>query len=245
MKRSGLGAFIGNINTSAPTCADDTALLAGDTHKLQSVMNIVEFCTGQDLVTINPDKSEVLVYGNKAVTQPIFLNSQQIQYKTKLTHLGINRNNKNKINIEERLQIARKTIYSLLGPNLHARKCLSPIVAHKLWKTYVIPRFLHGVEVLHITHTDLERLEKLQRKTCKHIQGLPDRTSSTGVHVLPGVEPIECVIDRNRLSLFINIARSQGSLENEVLSRQIGMAAIDGKSFASCIRKILKKVQPS
>ena len=240
-KDSGLGAYIGDINVSAPTCADDTALLARNVYELQSMLNIVEFCTGQDLVTINPDKSELLVYGSSALNQAVFLNNQQIQYKKEITHLGVNRNNKNKINTEERMQIARRTIYSLLGPNLHARKGLSPIVAHKMWITYVIPRFLHGAEVLHITKTDLDQLERLQRKICKHIQGLPDRTPSTAVYVLLGVEPLESVIDRNRLSLFMNIARLQGSVEHEVLFRQISMATIDSKSLVACIKNILKK----
>ena len=164
IKDSGLGAYIGDINVSAPTCADDTALLARNVYELQSMLNIVEFCTGQDLVTMNPDKSELLVYGSSALNQAVFLNNQQIQYKKEITHLGVNRNNKNKINTEERMQIARRTIYSLLGPNLHARKGLSPIVAHKIWITHVIPRFLHGAEVLHITKTDLDQLERLHGK---------------------------------------------------------------------------------
>jgi hypothetical protein len=46
--------------------------------------------------------------------------------------LGIKRNNKNNIDIEDRIKLARRTIYALLGPGLHARRGVSPVVAYKL-----------------------------------------------------------------------------------------------------------------
>jgi hypothetical protein len=36
--------------------------------------------------------------------------------QTEIKHLGIKRNNKNNIDIEDRIKLARRTIYALLGP---------------------------------------------------------------------------------------------------------------------------------
>ena len=41
VQASGLGAHIGNINVSSPTCADDIALLGCKGHELQALLDIV------------------------------------------------------------------------------------------------------------------------------------------------------------------------------------------------------------
>jgi hypothetical protein len=73
------------------------------------------------------------------------MDTEEIKQKTETKHLGIKRNNKNNIDIEDRIKLPRRTIYALLGPGLHARRGMSPVVAYKLWKTYVIPRALYGI----------------------------------------------------------------------------------------------------
>ena len=139
VSQSTLGASIGNINVSTPTCADDTALLANSPHELQAMLDLVEFNTSRDLVKINPDKSEILTVKYKNTVKAT-LNGQEISNVSNVKHLGIDRNGKNTVNIEERLRTAQRTIYSLLGPGLHARRGFSPIVAHKIWNTYVTPK---------------------------------------------------------------------------------------------------------
>lgn len=94
------------------------------------------------------------------------LGKNNIQQQTETKHLGIIRNDKNKVNIEDRLNIGRKTIYATLGPGFHARKGMTPAVALKIWKTYALPRCLYGIEVTNYmyTKTDIQKLEQLQRQ---------------------------------------------------------------------------------
>ena len=44
------------------------------------------------------------------------------------------------------------------------------------------------------TASDIIQLEKLQRKICRQIQGLPDKVANVATYSLLGVEPIEAVI---------------------------------------------------
>ena len=60
LQASGLGAHIGNINVSSPTCADDIALLGCKGHELQALLDIVQYSIGRGLVTINPAMSEIV-----------------------------------------------------------------------------------------------------------------------------------------------------------------------------------------
>ncbi|KAH3722371.1 hypothetical protein DPMN_065329 [Dreissena polymorpha] len=106
---------------------------------------------------------------------------------------------------------------------------------------YVIPRFLYGIEVQVLSSTNLRKLEAFQRKILRHLQGLPERSSNAALYTLIGAEPIELVIERNRMALFLNIARLPGSVEHQVLHRQLAMSNPDRNSFSTSIREILHK----
>jgi hypothetical protein len=89
------------------------------------------------------------------------MDTEEIKQTTETKHQGIKRNNKNNIDIEDRIKLARRTIYALLGPGLHARRGMSPVVAYKLWKTYVIPpRCLVSVVCL-ISSVSIRKLKSL------------------------------------------------------------------------------------
>ena len=80
------------------------------------------------------------------------------------THLGIFRDTKMTVNVEEKISLARKTAYALMGACLHSENGLTKPLCAYLWQTNVIPRLVYGLEVQKITKTDLECLEKFQRK---------------------------------------------------------------------------------
>jgi hypothetical protein len=164
LERSNLGATIGNINVVAPTCADDIAILASKEHEAQALLDIVHDLTNRDIVTIKPLKSDLVPLTRINREFSVKVGKNQITQKTETIHLDLMRNNKNKVNIEDRLKIARRTVYAHLGPGLHARKRMSSIVSAKLWQTYVIPRNLYGIEVLNYTKTDILKFERLQFK---------------------------------------------------------------------------------
>ena len=84
---------------------------------------------------------------NNSESSEYTLEGQEIKRFQKLKHLGITYQENNKIKLDERLKMARQTIYALLGSDLHARSGMSPVVLMKIWNTYVAPRFLYGLEV--------------------------------------------------------------------------------------------------
>jgi hypothetical protein len=83
------------------------------------------------------------------------MGANSIEQTNETKHLGLMRNSDNKIKVDERIRVGRKTIYALLGPGLHARQGTCPTISYKIWKTYVIPRILYGVEVLNYTLTEI------------------------------------------------------------------------------------------
>ena len=85
-----------------------------------------------------------------------------------------------------------------------------------LWSTFVVPRVIYGLETLSLMKKDIENLEKFQRKSLRQIQGLPDKTPNCITLALLGVLPIETVIHKNTLNLFMGIARNSKFIEYDI-----------------------------
>lgn len=110
-----------------------------------------------------------------------------------------------------------------------------------LWSTYVVPRLTYGLEVLTLRKKDIDSLEKFQRKSLKQLQGLPDKTPNVICTSLLGILPIETVIEKNALILFMNIIRDQDSIEYQIAERQLAMKDISEKSWFNYVKSVLSK----
>ena len=58
----------------------------------------------------------------------------------------------------DQVRKANNISYALLGSGLHARAGMSPVVQLKIWNTYVIPRFIYGLEVQNPTKNDIHKI---------------------------------------------------------------------------------------
>ena len=81
---------------------------------------------------------------------------------------------------------------------------------------------MYGPEVQQLTRTDIEVLEKFQRKC------------------LIGLPLAETIVHKNMLNLFVNSARSQNSVEYEVLERQLVMKDSTENSWCNEVKRILE-----
>ena len=81
---------------------------------------------------------------------------------------------------------------------------------------------MYGPEVQQLTRTDIEVLEKFQRKC------------------LIRVPLAETIVHKNMLNLFVNSARSQNSVEYEVVERQLVMKDSTENSWCNEVRRILE-----
>jgi hypothetical protein len=83
-----------------------------------------------------------------------------MKLQTKTIHLGLIRttSNETKINIEERIGLARRMLYSLIKSGIHGTNGLNPRTSYKIYQVYVIPRLLYGLETPHLHSKDLEML---------------------------------------------------------------------------------------
>ena len=191
---------------------------------------------------MNPNKSSYLCFNiPKHETQGIELvmSGEKISCEECTVHLGITRDIKNKVHIEEKISLSRKTAYLLMGAGFHSVNGLKTSHNGHLWSTFVLPRVIYGLETLSLMKKDIENLEKFQRKSLRQIQGLPDKTPNCITLALLGVLPLETFIHKNTLNLFMSIAHNSKFIEYEIAMRQLAVKTPDEKSWFNMVRIIL------
>ena len=128
------------------------------------------------------------------------------------THLGIARVTNSASPdpvIEDRISLARRTAYSLMGTGFHGNNGISPQYSVRIYMTYVIPRLMHGLEAVTLKSKHITSLESFHRKTIRELQSLPIRTATEAVYLLSGILPLECILDSSIATLHIQIGKDQ------------------------------------
>ena len=163
------------------------------------------------------------------------------------THLGIIRSElkENQLNIEARLSIARRTLYSLINTGVHGSNGLNPATSYKIYQCYVLPRLLYGLEILPLNISQLEILNKFHLKNLRNFQSLPDRTASGVVYLLLGALPIEAEIHRRQMSFLHNVLSCENSTIQELTERQCIMNIDNTESFFCRVSEALSKYRLS
>ena len=142
-------------------------------------------------------------------------------------------------NITEKVNLGRRTAYSLLDVRVHCGNGQKQSVCGKLWSIYMVPRLLYGLEVLEFTGNDIKVLEQYQRKSLKQIQSLPDKTHSSAVFALLGILPLEKFIHKNMLNLFGRWIAFDG-IERDIAERQLAMKPVTEHSWFNRIKLLLE-----
>ena len=96
----------------------------------------------------------------------------------------------------------KKGWVALLGSGMHGKNGISRAKTYQMWIAFVIPRLLHGKELLNIRKTDVEKLEIYQRKVLKQLQILPLNTPSVAVLYLLGAKKLKRISTQRSFLLF-------------------------------------------
>ena len=104
------------------------------------------------------------------------------------THFGIIRTTSMKsnirVNVDENITKSRRSAYSLFGSGFHSNNGLDPESLLHIYKTYVLPIILYGMELLLPSSKPLEQLEMFQTRMIKQLLSLPTRCPDPAVYIL-------------------------------------------------------------
>ena len=156
--RSKCGLHIGAINVASPTCADDMLLLARSISELQLLLLLVTTYANQEHYVLHPTKSQVNIFQQVntpwtealEASKPWAINGTILPIETKLTHLGVTRDNTSAhLTVEDRISTARRAMYALMGAGLHGVNGLPVSTCLHLFNTYILPRSTYGLKFDH------------------------------------------------------------------------------------------------
>jgi hypothetical protein len=239
-------ARIGSISLGPIMVADDLVLSSPSASGVQALVSEAELDAARERFSFSKTKTKVVTTSIKSKQPPeasILLNGTKLEQSSAETHLGIVRSSdgRNTLTIQNRVQTARRTGYSLMGAGYHGLNGVGPEVGRHLWLTYVQPRLLYGLESLILSRKELDDLENYLRINLRAIQHLPKSTATPALYLLSGVPPIEAQLDITTLVYFTKALRRENSVEKAVIERQLCMKDPSSCSWVWHVQGLLKK----
>ena len=197
---------------------------------------------------LQPDKSIIIDPINNRCVNPIeyTLNSAKINDAVTGTHLGIQRgesiNDSISRTVEENIQKARRTVYSLLSAGLHGENGIDPQTALHLVKVYVVPVLLYGLEILLPGQKYIAKLELFQKNLLKQLLSLPQTVADPAPYLLTGFLPVEAQLHIKALVMLCNICRmNEQSIEKKLARRQLAVKKMQSASWFIETKKLVMK----
>ena len=246
------GQFIGPYFCGCPTCADDILLVAESPDELQAQLDVVFAFSTQERYRIHPQKSKIIITGDtnpKTTSNRWYLGDEPLEITDNCTHMGLERATSQLTPhslISDRIQLARRTTYSLTGAGFHGNTGISPSVCRRMISTYIIPRLLFGLEAMILTDRQLQRLEVYLRQLLRQLQNFSDRVANSAVLLLIGIPPVAAQLHIRTLTFLGSIMRSEDSALRQIAIRQLAIKNFKSKSwFIYCARLLYKYDLPS
>jgi hypothetical protein len=245
---AGVGAKIGSIKCSAPTCADDIALTGSNPQDIQTMINIAYDFSQREGYSLQPTKSVILpVKTSNKIShedETWTMNNNAMPIVDQTAHIGIQRHFKDSstATIEENLKKSRRALYSLMRSGLHGENGLDPVTSISILRTYVIPIMFYGLETLLPSGKSFETLEKQYNKMIKQILSLPINTAEPTIYIISGLLPAEAEVHKRAITLFGCICRSgKTSTEWKIAERQLSIKNSKSKSWFIDIKRLFIK----
>ncbi|XP_053406291.1 uncharacterized protein LOC128559140 [Mercenaria mercenaria] len=246
LQDANIGSTIGGVRCSARACADDICLCAEAASDSQELLNIAVEFANMERYLLQPAKSVHIRIHHQRRTkhqQSLFMNDSKLSSVKKSLHLGIIRTdsvlNNQRENVEENVKKARRKAYSLFGSGYKGQTGLDVSTVVYLYKTYIVPVLLYGMEILLPPVNLVHKLETFQRKLVKEILRLPDNTANPAIQVITGL-PVEAQIHLRALTFLHTIASQEdSSAEKQIMYRQLQVKSVESSSWFIAIQHIL------
>ncbi|XP_063961110.1 uncharacterized protein LOC129267838 [Lytechinus pictus] len=203
LREKNLGSSIDGRFSGVVVLADDVALVANSPDELQLMLDATFNYAGLWHYKINPTKSAVIVFNNtKHPTRSSWtVNGSIVDVKTSHPHLGISKSGSRSDLTDSIIGTGLRAFYSLSGSGAYTGG-LTPMLVTHLWRTFCIPRMLHGASITKLTKSMLQKLDKAQTHLFKRVLGVPITAADEIVHLLTNLLPLSIQIDLDRLLLF-------------------------------------------
>ncbi len=94
-----------------------------------------------------------------------------------------------------------------------------------------LPRLLYGLDVVHLTNTNVKVLATYHHRTLKRFQSLPLRCANVSLYILLGCLPVVAHIYCKRLIALGSIVRGESELMHDICVYQCSLRSAESKSW--------------
>ena len=181
------------INTGVIMYADDLLIMTDSLEKMKKALKICEEFGKINEIKYNPKKTQIMATNGKNMRKEnIKLCNEEIEWVNKLKYLGIwiNQKNNNKDHLQERRIKAWASYHKLKNDIDIENKKMSLNLKIHLFKSYIRPIIYYGLENLHLTKTELRKIQTMEAIMVKSMIGYKKRTRTTNLLHAIGIEPV-------------------------------------------------------
>ena len=219
------GVIIGGYRLNNLRYADDIVLIAHSKEKLQEMLNIIDFYSEENGLSINLKKTEGMVVGkyNNGIDNGIVLNGNPIKQVEHFKYLGtwITSDGKCDKEIKSRIAMAKETFYKLT--NIFHNHNIRLSTKLNVLNTYVHSILLYASECWTLSTAMIKKLEAAEMWFYRRILRISYTRHITNEEVLNRMATTRNLINtiRNRqMSFFGHVMRNK-DIENLSISGKI------------------------
>ena len=126
------GKRIGTVSIPHVTVADDMCFITEEEPEIQPIMSATELQANREHYTIHPTKTVILNY-NDQLQPSVFLYGTTVTAEDQTVHLDVHRHINCTPNTDEKINLGRRTAYSLMGAGFHGKSGLIWSITEKSW----------------------------------------------------------------------------------------------------------------
>ncbi len=201
-----IGIVLGKLKINILMYADDIIILADNTIDAQTMLDCVTEFGIASKIKFNPEKTNVMVVGNKTIPFRLKLCGKNIVLVDEIKYLGVmlNKQDKARAHINKRKQAAYASYNSLKTTGI-INKYMDPISKMKLFNIYIRPILSYGLETLMINGDELKIYTRADGNLMKQMIGLPHTVKSTQLYDTFGINTPETNLIINKIKLFLRM----------------------------------------
>lgn len=207
VKSMKIGCSLPNgLRTAIIAYADDIILMSPSLKHLQSMVSLCEEHGKDNGLKFNPSKTKTqfVISGQSKLTNPkLNLQSTEINPQDTLNHLGFHWCVKNdKLSLsghkESRISELWSVVTSLITSGI--RHC-HPNAIISIYNSIVLPKLLYGLELVDLTKTELEFLNRQARSSLKALFNV-SKNSKNLLNKIYNIPDISTLLEERKLKLF-------------------------------------------
>ena len=225
--------------------ADDTILLSESTSDLQNMVDILHNYCQQWHLTVNIDKTKVVVFSRGKVRNLplITYGDETIEVVYSYNYLGVlfNYNGKFGKTIKKQITQAKRAMFAMLSKG---RKLQLPldILCH-LFDACIVPILLYGCEIWGFSN--ISEIERVHNYFCKYILHLNPKTPGNVALGELGRSRLNCIIKQRMVNFWARLMTGKSSKISSILFQILKTKCDTGSTISPWLTKITSTINES